>query len=57
MGRQLVQLGPVPVPKKGLSPMMKEICARRNHLDLVFRCDDGSFSVHKMLVAAQSQVQ
>lgn len=50
-----VKLGPLPLSPKGQSPMMKEIFARQNHLDLVFRCDDGNCYVHKMVVAAHSQ--
>ncbi len=52
-----VQLGPVPPHRRGaLSPMMKEISQRRNFLDLTLRCDDGFFSVHRVLVSAQSKV-
>ena len=44
-----VHLGPLPLSRNRLSPMMKEICSRKNHIDLTFKCDDGSFGVHKML--------
>ena len=50
-----VHLEPLPLSRNRLSPMMKEICSRKNQIDLNFKCDDGTFGVHKMLVAGQSK--
>ena len=54
----VVQIGPTPQPKKySLSAMMKEICARKYHLDLTLICDDGTLSGHKFFLASQSKVE
>ena len=52
----VVHLGPVPVSKKGLSPILKELGQRKSFIDLSLKCDDGIFGVHKALVSAQSKV-
>ena len=56
MGPPLVKLGPVVVPEKTLSPMMKEISSRKHNLDMVFKCDNGGVILaHKFFMAAQSK--
>ena len=56
MGPPLVKLGPVVVPDKTLSPMMKEISSRKHNFDMVFKCDNGGVILaHKLFMAAQSK--
>ena len=52
----VIQIGPTPAVPKSLSPMMKEICSRKHHLDVVIRCDGGALSVHRFFIASQSRV-